>query len=232
MQPQTFPACPNCGQADAVQPITEVFTGVATGDAAAQAAAGVTPLAVPAEIRQQLAPPVVPVLPQKTDFPASKYRQSSAATTRSFGARLDLILLAVWLVLAFIAYLLVSRIDEDLVEFLGTAIAVVLIVVIYGFRQLVLKKLPFAGLREYYIRDAQEDAEAAQRAQDAYQAALAAYEQIRSSEAKWRELLYCARCNGVFTPQRAFVPLAGLPAYLGAASGPAIPPPPWAKTRA
>ncbi len=230
MQPQAFSACPNCGQADAVQPITEVFTGVATGDAAVQAAAGAAPLAITAEIRQQLAPPAVPVLPQKSDFPASKYRQTSPETSRSFGSRLDLALLFSWLVLTFIAYLLVSRIDEDLVEFLGTAIAIVLIVIIVGFRQLVLKKLPILGLREYYIRDAQEDAEAEQRAQAAYQVALAAYEQSRSSEAKWRELRYCARCNGVVTPQGAFVPLAGLPTYLGSVPGPAIPPSPVGQT--
>src|SRR5215212_4454977 len=112
MQTPALPVCPHCGQADAVRPVTEVFTGV-PGDGPA----GAAPVPLAAAIRQQLAPPIAPPQPQKSDFPAAKYHQSSPATTRSFGARIDMALLIGWLVLSFIAFVLVANIDEDLVEY-------------------------------------------------------------------------------------------------------------------
>ena len=217
MQTQTVPPCPRCGQADAVHLVREVVSGMATSGPVAQVAP---------DIRQQLAPPTLPEPPQKSDFPTTNYRIKSAGTgKRTLGGTLDGLLLVAWLVLSFIAFLLAARIDGDLVEYTGTGIALVLLLILFGFRQLVLKRLPIASLREYYRLDAQEDADTEQRAQAAYQAALAAYEQRRRSGDKWHNLRYCARCNGVFDPQEGvFVPVAQMQTYLNPAPGPIVAP--------
>ncbi len=196
----TLPPCPVCGQADAVQPITSAITGA--GGAA-----------VAPGIVQQLQPPKVGDPPQRSAFPLSNYRQSSPQTTRSFGAYLDTGLFVLWLVLCVIALLKIG--DEDLGDILIIPIAVVIGLVVVGFRQYVLRNLPIPALRDYYKRDAAEDAAAEQRREAAFAQAQADYQRAQAAYARWQRLLYCARDNCVYDPQeRHSIPLDQLPAYL------------------